>query len=177
MCHGDNAARMDSIIFAFHTAGDETLYVERWPEYFPKHGPAASVPAGPVPVARGPAASAYGGQSKTTRHGRAAAGLQPTPATTARMYLVVERPEDADGPSRGGEANFRGDAGERWPGGACIQRRRRPTAHLPELGMRPAVHRSEQETLSEVSLDELRCTASGDSVAERMLDARPAAIV
>ena len=121
---------------------------------------AASLPEAAAPIKKRDANAVTtlelrGGQLKKTRHGMAAAGLQPTPATTARMYLVVERPEDADGPSRGGEANFRGDAGERWPGGACIQRRRRPTAHLPEPGMRPAVHRSAQETLSEVSLDEL----------------------
>ena len=58
LCHGGQVARMDSIIFAFHTAGDEKLYVERWPEYFPKHGPAARVPAEPVPAARVPAPAA-----------------------------------------------------------------------------------------------------------------------
>ena len=132
MCQGDNATKIDSVIFPFNSARDEKLYDERWLEFFPKHGaaasvPAGSVPAGPVPVARGPAASApsaaapdkkrsasasvasagsIGGQSKKTRHGMAAAGVQPTPATTDRMYLVLEDSEGADGPSLGPKRTF-----------------------------------------------------------------------
>ena len=142
MCQGDNATKIDSVIFAFHTRVDEKLYVERWPLEFPKPRPASSVPAGPgpaasvpagsvpagtAPAASGPAASVpsaaapdkkrsasasvasagtTGGQSKKTRHGMAAAGVQPTPATTDRMYMVLEAPEDADGPSRGPKRTF-----------------------------------------------------------------------
>ena len=72
---------------------------------------AASLPEAAAPIKKRDANAVTtlelrGGQLKKTRHGMAAAGLQPTPATTARMYLVVERPEDADGPSRGAKRTF-----------------------------------------------------------------------
>ena len=50
-CQGDNATKIDSVIFAFNSASDEKLYVERWPQFFPG-GPAASGPTATRPAAR-----------------------------------------------------------------------------------------------------------------------------
>ncbi len=38
-----NLAKMDSLIFTFHTAKDETFYVKQWPKYFPPARPVTPV--------------------------------------------------------------------------------------------------------------------------------------
>ena len=95
MRHRDNNSSIVSIVFAINQDDDEQLYVARWPKFFPAPESAASSPEAAAPSKKRAANAvatleSRGGQSTKTRHGMAAAGEQPTVATTGRMLLVED---------------------------------------------------------------------------------------
>ncbi len=102
--HGDNRAYFpsagpevvrsrDEMLYVFHTARDEKLYVERWPKYFPSAGPSKPVRTttkrslSAIGVAP---ASAIGSPSKRTTTGMAAAGEQPTNDATCSSSALTD---------------------------------------------------------------------------------------
>ncbi len=102
--HRGSTSSIVSIVFANNQDDDEQLYVARWPKFFPAPESAASVPEADAPSKKRAANAvatleSRGGQSTKTRRGMAAAGEQPTVATTGRM-LLVEDTEDGTSPSK-----------------------------------------------------------------------------
>jgi hypothetical protein len=98
LSHRGSTSSIVSIVFAINQDDDEQLYVARWPKFFPAPESAASLPEAAVPsrkrAVNGVAIlESRGGQSTKTRRGLAAAGEQPTIATTGRMLLVEDTEE------------------------------------------------------------------------------------